>query len=194
MRESPLNTYLRRISFRMIPRKLGIPQFFIDANRINARGKLSEMNLLERWNQDGVISIRMPWDAQLEAERGNNSLRQRKAWSYMAPMPLITTADERRTLSEIERVVFGPVLSDSDARDALIVFTAKKYSAILVTADRALLNAAKILHQRLGVQVMTAKQAVSMIRRQISQRDRMAESDAKREALPLHEWVNNDSR
>ena len=178
----------------MIPRKLGIPQFFIDANRINARGKLSEMNLLERWNQDGVISIRMPWDAQLEAERGNNSLRQRKAWSYMAPMPLITTADERRTLSEIERVVFGPVLSDSDARDALIVFTAKKYSAILVTADRALLNAAKILHQRLGVQVMTAKQAVSMIRRQISQRDRMAESDAKREALPLHEWVNNDSR
>jgi hypothetical protein len=120
----------------MIPRKLGIPQFFIDANRINAPGKLSEMNLLERWNQGGVISIPMPWDAQLEAEGGNQSQR-RKAWPYISPLPSITTDEERHDLVRIQETIFGRgVLSDAQQRDALIVFTAKKYSAILITSTK----------------------------------------------------------
>jgi hypothetical protein len=186
----------------MIARKLGIPQLFIDTNCINARGRLANMNLLERWHADGVISIRIPWDAQLEAEAGSNRKRQKKAWSYISPLPSITTEEERERLSRIEKLLFGEIaLSDSQRRDALIVFTAYKYSAILVTADgasrsqpRGILGAAKELHQRIHIQVMTDEQAVAMVRMSITGRDKMARADALREAVAEPEWVGNDSR
>jgi hypothetical protein len=42
----------------MIPRKLSGVQFFLDANRVTSKGKLSAMNQLEKWHADGVIRLR----------------------------------------------------------------------------------------------------------------------------------------
>src|SRR5437879_5175303 len=131
--QTALRIYRRRLYFRMTPRKLGIPQFFIDTNCVNARCGNEAINILEKWDIDGVISIRMPWDAQLEAKRGNNYQRWEKALSHIAPLPLPETSEERNTLTTITKTIFGKkVLSDQDRRDVLIVFTAKKYCAVLV--------------------------------------------------------------
>ena len=183
----------------VIPRKLWLSQFFIDTNRINSRGRLSNMNLLERWHRDGVISLRMPWDAQLEAERGNESQRQ-KAWTYIAPLPFPTTQEEKHDLLRIQQTIFGNhILNDRQRRDALIVFTAKKYFAILITADgrsrtqpRGILGAAKELHYDLGVQVMCDDDVVMMIRSNIEIRDRMIRADTRLKGMPEPEWCGCD--
>jgi predicted nucleic acid-binding protein len=178
----------------MVPRKLGCPQFFLDANRVNARCKLSAMNQLEKWHADGVISLRFPHHAQSEAESGRDARRTQKARSLLIPFPSITLDEERKRLSEIERTIFGNArLSKQDENDALIVFTAQKYAAILVTADGKLLRAAKQLHHgRIGVQVMTDEDAVKLVRRFISRRDQMARADAARESISAPDWVGKD--
>ena len=50
----------------MISRKLWGRQFFLDANRVNARQKLPATNQLEKWEENGVISLRFPEHAQSE--------------------------------------------------------------------------------------------------------------------------------
>jgi predicted nucleic acid-binding protein len=128
----------------MILRKLSCRPFFLDANRVNARRKLSAVNQLEKWYADGVISLQFPEHAQSEAESGLDVRRTRKAREYLISGTFITTDDERKLLSEIEEIIFGDApLSKQDKNDALNVFTAKKYSAMLVTDDRKLLRAAE---------------------------------------------------
>src|SRR5437773_9723794 len=89
----------------MVPRKLGCPQFFLDANRVNARCKLSAMNQLEKWNADGMISLRFPEHAQGEAESGRDARRTQKARHFLIPFASITTEEERKLLSEIKRTI-----------------------------------------------------------------------------------------
>jgi hypothetical protein len=176
------------------PRKIYGPQFFLDANRVNARCNLPAMNKLEKWNDDGVISLRFPEHAQSEAESGRDAQRTQKARRYLIPLPSITLDEERKRLSEIQRTIFGNArLSKQDENDALIVFTAQKYApAILITADGELLWAADDLHRRNGVQVMTDESAVELVRNLISQRDKMARADAARENIPVPDWVGKD--
>jgi len=151
------------------------------------------MNQLEKWNADGVISLRFPEHAQGEAESGRDARRTQKARRFLIPFASITTDEERRLLSEIKRTIFGNArISKQDENDAVIVFTAKKYSAILVTADGGLLRAADQLHRRIGVQVMTDEDAVKLVRRFISGRDQMARADAARENIPVPDWVGKD--
>src|SRR5437870_1385727 len=167
----------------MVPRKLECPQFFLDANRVNARCQLSAMSQLEKWDADGVISLRFPEHAQSEAESGRDARRTQKARRFLIPFASITTDEERKLLSEIKRTIFGNArLSKQDDNDAVIVFIAKKYSAVLVTADRELLRVADQLHRRIGVQVMTDENAVKLVRQFISGRDQMARSDAARQS------------
>jgi predicted nucleic acid-binding protein len=147
------------------------------------------MNQLEKWHKDGVITLKFPEHAQSEAESGYDLRRARKARDYFIPHAFITTDDERRLLREIEEIIFGyAALSKQDRNDALIVFTAKKYFAILVTADRKVLRAAKELRQ-LNVQVMADEEAVQQIREMISARDRMARSYAERKGKSVPDWV-----
>jgi hypothetical protein len=159
----------------MTRRKVYGPQFFLDANRVNAR-----------CNDDGVISLRFPEHAQSEAESGRDARRTQKARRYLIPFPSITLDEERKRLSKIQRTIFGNVrLSKQDKNDALIVFTAQKYAAILVTADGRLLRAAEQLkHGRNGVQIMTDESAVKVVRQLISGRDKVARADAARENVP----------
>jgi hypothetical protein len=177
----------------MIPRKLGCPQFFLDANRVNARGKLSAMNQLEKWHMGGVISLRFPKHAQSEAESGHDTRRTQKARNLLIPFPSITLDEERKRLSGIKKAIFGNApLSKQDENDALIVFTAQKYAAILVTADGKLLRAAEQLHHAFGAQIMSDESAVKLVRRFISGRDQMARSDAARESVLVPDWVGKD--
>jgi predicted nucleic acid-binding protein len=175
-----------------IPRKLWCRPFLLDANRVNARCKLRAMNQLEKWHTDGVISLKFPEHAQSEAESSLDARRTRKARDYIIPHAYITTDDERK-LSEIERIVFGDArLSKNDRNDALIVFTAKKYSGILVTGDQKILRAAKQLHQRVGVEVMSDEDAVKLCRKLLPQRDQMARADAMRKGSEVPRWVGKD--
>ena len=152
------------------------------------------MNQLEKWNDDGVISLRFPEHAQSEAESGRDARRTQKARRYLIPMPSITLDEERKRLREIQRTIFGNArLSKQDENDALIVFTAQKYAAaILITADGKLLRTADELHRRNGVQVMSDESAVELVRNLISQRDKMARADAARENIPVPDWVGKD--
>jgi len=183
-----------------LSRKLSLPQFFIDANMINARCHLNFMNLIEKWHENGVISIRMPWDAQTEAEAGHCANRTLKARSYIAPLPLITTAAEQATLDLIQPLLCGsrPV-SESDQRDALIVFTAVKYHGILITADgasnsqpRGILGAASELRDAVGAQIMSAANAVTLIRRSIISRDKFVQAFCGKRDLRVPGWLGID--
>jgi hypothetical protein len=178
----------------MIPRKLSGAQFFLDANRVNAKGKLSAMNQLEKWHANGVIRLKFPEYAQSEAESGWDARRTRKAREYWIPQTAITTDEERERLSKIERIIFGDEpLSPQDKKDALNVFTAQKYFGILVTADRELLRAATRLRSEIGsVDVMTDESAVEQVRIGIQMRDKMARMDAARWGCPLPDWVGKD--
>ena len=177
----------------MVLRKLWCPQFFLDANRVNARCKLSAMNQLEKWHADGVISLRFPKHAQSEAESGRDTRRTQKARNLLIPFPSITLDEERKRLSEIKKTIFGNArLSKQDENDALIVFTAQKYAAILVTADGKLLRAAERLHHGFGVQIMSDESVLKLVRRLISGRDQMARSDAARESILVPDWVGKD--
>jgi len=160
----------------VLSRSLNLRPFFIDTNMINARGRLPFMNLIERWDENDVVTVRLPEDAQDEAEAGFSRNRILKARSYIVPLPLIRTAEEQTKLELIQRVLCGArPMSESDRRDALILFTAVKYYAILITADgasnsqpRGILGAAAELKQAVGAQIMSAADAVKLIRREIS--------------------------
>jgi len=178
----------------MISRMLSGPAFLLDANRVNANGKLPAMNQLEKWHADGVIRLKFPEHAQSEAEASGNARRTRKAREYLIPQTYITTDEERERLQKIERIIFGDApLSPQDKNDALNVFNAHKCFGILVTADGALVNAADRLRDELrAVVVMSDESAVEQVRKRIRVRDKMARADAAREGCPLPDWVGQD--
>ena len=178
----------------MIPRKLSGPEYFLDANRVNAKGKLPAINQLEKWHADGVIRLKFPEHAQSEAEASGDARRTKKARAYWIPQTYITNDEERERLRKIECIIFGDQpLSPQDKNDAMNVFNAHKNFGILVTDDRELLRAADRLRDELhAVVVMTDKQAVEQVRTMIRSRDKMARMDAAREGCPLPDWVGKD--
>jgi len=171
----------------------------LDANRINSRGRLENVNRLERWADDGVILLSMSEVAQLEAAAGGDATREAKAYSYIASGTFLGTPDERAKLLEIERILFGGACpTTGDRNDALIVFNAWKYGRLLVTADggsrsqpggilgnRAVLRTA-------GIEVATDGEAVATIKHRIDQRDKLAKFYHQRDGRPLPDWVAHD--
>ena len=67
-------------------RLLYIPNFHIDANLINAKQKLDDVNRLERWAEDGVILINMSWTAHAESQADGNPYRMKKAAKQLFTM------------------------------------------------------------------------------------------------------------
>jgi hypothetical protein len=178
----------------MIKRKVFGFGYSLDANRVNAKGKLPAMNHLEKWHDDGVIRLRFVEYAQREAEAGGDERRTKKARKYWIPQSAITNDEERERLRKIERIIFGDApLSQRDKNDALNVFTAHKYHAPLLTDDRELLTAADRLRDELhAVVVMTDEQAVEQVRTMIRSRDKMARAYAAHHGCPLPDWVGKD--
>ena len=106
---------------------------------------------------------------------------------------------DEETFAEIESILFPRGISDvSEQRDVEIVFNAKKYECILVTADggsgsqrRGILGSREEL-EALGIEVMADHEAVERVRKGIERRDKRARAEARRAGVPLPSWVGND--
>ncbi len=126
-----------QLSPSFIPRLLCTPVFHIDANLINARQKLSLVNQLEKWYEDGVILINMSSVAHAEAQAGSSSARVRKANTHIftATEPFEPTDP---LFKHIEKALFPAGATNENQRnDIKVVCEAVKYHAILITADGA---------------------------------------------------------
>jgi len=172
--------------------------FFIDANRINARGQLTHMNQLEAWRNKGLIQIEMPEPAQQEAARGS-AHRANKTFSYVYAMAMAGTAQEQELIGKIEQILFpSGALAENEKNDVDIVFIAHKYDCILVTADGgSRTQPGGILGHRaelgqLGAQILTDQEAVELVRKRIAQRDERVRLECRLSGLPLPSWVGND--
>lgn len=163
-----------------------------DANRINARGALQAMNQLEKWAEAEVIELFPSEVAQTEARSGGNATRASKALGYIYSITLATSPEEQEDLRAIETILSNGATPDMNTlRDAEIVFNAAKYGAILVTADRGILDKAAGLEQR-GTRIMTDEEAVAHVRQKLHERDEIARLVAQETGQPLPHWVGAD--
>lgn len=172
--------------------------FHIDANRINASGRLANMNQLEAWHKTKVIRINMAETAQSEAARGS-SVRTRKAYHYIATKTMNLNPEEADLKRRIQLALFPQgFTSESDQNDVDIVFNAKKYGCALVTNDGGsrtqpggiLGNRHKLL--ALGIRVLTDEEAVAEVRNLITRRDETERERHRIRGEPLPDWVGRD--
>lgn len=112
---------------------------------------------------------------------------------------LANTASENNDLLAIERILFpSGALTTNQRNDVDIVFNAAKYRRILITADGGskrqpggILGNRKAL-AALGVQILTAEEAVPLVQQRIEERDEIARLQAQTEGVPLPNWVGRD--
>ena len=173
--------------------------FQIDTNRINSRGHLENMNTLEKWRKDGVILMEMSEVAQKECVVDRNPKRVEKTLGYIFSETLAETTEEQELLTRIERILFPEgAKTQNERNDVEIVFNAKKYGSILVTADGGSKSQpGGILGHKeelagLGIQVMSDEEAVQHVRGFIAARDRQATWKHERFGMPLPDWVGKD--
>ncbi len=172
--------------------------FHIDANRINARGKLEHVNRLEKWHSDGLIDVMMSRTAQAEAATGSE-IRMEKAYGYFFTMTDDLTQAEKNRRGEISRILFPEAPENRNQQnDVDIVFNAGKYGAILVTNDGASRSQpAGILGHReellaIGISVVSDREAVEIVLKAIALRDERIRRmcNANNESPPF--WVGAD--
>jgi hypothetical protein len=173
--------------------------FHIDTNRVNARSCLVNMNKLEEWHQDDVISIEMSSMAQSEAAVGDDQKRKSKAYGYIYNEDIPSTPGEKRRLQEIAAILFpGGEKSENERNDVKVVFTAMKYEAILITNDGAskrqpggiLGNRERL--KRFGIKILTDEEAVRLVQDLIHKRDERTRCYCERTGEALPDWVGKD--
>jgi hypothetical protein len=184
-------------SISMQRRMLHIPILHIDANLINARGQIAQVNQLERWSEDGVILINMSSAAHIEAQAGNDHRRTRKANQqiFTATSPIQTDDTQ---FKKVELSLFSCEAQNENQRnDVRIVCEAAKYHAVLVTGDGAskrqpggiLGNREKL---RDIVQIMSPDEAVDFVRKKIRERDEFNRRVAEEFGGELPPWTGQD--
>jgi hypothetical protein len=184
-------------SISMQRRMLYIPILHIDANLINSRGQIAQVNQLERWFEDGVILINMSSTAYMEAQAGNDHRRTRKTNQQIyTATPAIQTDDPQ--FKNVELLLFPSGAQNENQRnDVRIVCEAAKYPSILVTGDGAskrqpggiLGNREKL---RDIVQIMSPDDAVEFVRKKICERDSFNRRVAKEFGGELPSWTGQD--
>jgi hypothetical protein len=166
--------------------------FQIDANRINSRGSLVNMNRLEHWKHDGVIGLLMSDVAHTEAKAGQDSRRSSKAVGYIYSISYGHELGTSEMQAKIANILFPQGFrTASDTNDVLIVCNALKYGYILVTADGDIPRNRDQL-QLLGLKVVTDGEAVALVEEAIRERDEEARGDAAYDNEPLPCWVGQD--
>ncbi len=169
----------------------------IDANLINARQKLPAVNQLEKWAEDGIICINMSSTARKEARAGSNSNRIRKADEQIHTLTLAAEINDPG-YQHIEAAVFPRGAKDENQHnDIKIIFEAKKYAAILVTADGGsnaqpggiLGNRDKLKNM---VEILSPDEAVNFVRSKIQERDNFNMRVAKEFGGEWPEWTRSD--
>ena len=173
-------------------------EFHLDANRINARKNLKDMNALEYWHKNDVIYMEMSEVAQKEAAHGDPD-RFEKAYTYAATETLASPFDKLRMMNQIGAVIFPEgIKSQQERNDVEIVFNAHKYEKILITWDGdSKQQSGGILGNReklrsLGIQVMRDPEAVKLVKHKIIERDEFARRIASRTGEPLPDWIGKD--
>lgn len=173
--------------------------FMIDANRINSRQIDADMNRMEQWRENEVIEMLMSEPAYEEARAGGDSRRARKTLQHIYSMTMATGSREQAELQEIEDILFPlGARTTNQKNDVEIVFNAKKYMRILVTADGASnRQPGGILGNRerlsaIGIRVMTAADAVALVKERISERDVRARYRAEQTGTEIPHWAGQD--
>jgi hypothetical protein len=184
------------LTISMLRRMLYIPILHIDANLINARGQIAQVNQLERWFEDGVILINISSSAHIEAQAGNDHRRTRKATQQIfTATPPIRTDDPQ--FKKVELSLFPCGAQNENQRDDVrIVCEAAKYHAILVTGDGAskrqpggiLGNREKIR----DIKIMSPDEAVDFVRKKIRERDEFNRRVAEEVRGELPQWTGQD--
>ena len=183
---------------------MGMPEryvgldFIIDTNRINAKEKLPNMNTLEKWARDGVISLDIAAVAQDETKQGTDSSRRNKAFSYVSL--LLKPGSEPGRRKEIEKILDPK--SRNDQRDIDIVLTADHHKKILITADGGSKNQPEgILGHKNQlaalippIQVISDHEAVKLVNDKIKSRDQSARWNAERTSIECPDWVGRDDK
>lgn len=174
--------------------------FHIDTNLLNSRQKIENMNQLEKWANDGVITLEMAERTLHEATAGNHPARTKKAIGHIFSITYADTGDERSRLAEIEKILFPSGAKDQNQKnDAEIVFNAGKYCRILITNDgaskkqpRGILGNKDELKRKCGIDVMNDSEAVDLVRNRIENRDKHCRVIAEKTGEALPEWVGKD--
>ena len=173
------------------PRELFL-NFQIDTNRINSRSTLENMNKLERWKDKGLIRLNMSKIVHDEVRVGGDQRRARKAFSNIYTFTMANTSEEQSQLKAIEAILFpSGARTQNERNDAEIALNARKYQAILVTADGDLLTHRDELFQS-GIKVMTDREAVALVEKRITERDKRAMTMSQMSGVPCPDWVGND--
>lgn len=174
-----------------MPTRSAYVNLHLDTNRINARQRLVAVNQLEKWAAEDVVDLWMSEVAHEEARSGGNADRTRKTLGYIYSMTQ-SDSEEEGTI-RIVLAILSPAgePDENTRRDAEIVFNAIKYVAILVTADKLILQHRQEL-AGLGAKIMSDEEAVSHVREKIRERDLIAQMVAGHTGLPLPGWVGKD--
>jgi hypothetical protein len=178
-------------------RALHIGPLHIDANLINARQKLPTINQLEKWAKDGIICIDISSTARKEARAGSNSNRTRKADEQIYTRTPPAGANDP-DYQHIETAIFpGGAKDENQQNDIKIILEAKKYAAILVTADGdsktqpggILGNRDKLKNM---LKILSPDEAIDFVRSKIQERDDFNMRVAKEFGGEVPDWTGSD--
>ena len=171
--------------------------YHLDANRINAKQQNDSVSQIEQWHKNKVIFLEMSRTAYDEAGSGSgldSNSRREKAddYTFISTNDSLGVKIEWRTL--IEQIVFPHGAKEQNEKnDISILLDAKMGGATLITSDRFhILHYADMLSSRVGIRVITAKQAVSEIRQCIRRRDAVARNISRKTGRKLPKWVGKD--
>ena len=186
------------MTIEMQRRMLYTPVFHIDTNLINARGKLDNMNQIEKWADDGVLLINMSGVSFKEAKADGNPLRTRKALSHIFTVTDVAIDLNDPLYLKIEAALFPEGAKTKNERnDVKIVYEASHYVAILVTRDGGSRSQpGGILGNRdklKGIlRIFSDTEAITIIREKIAERDDFNRRVAREFGGQLPEWTGTD--
>lgn len=186
------------MSIEMQRRQLYTPIFHIDTNLINARGKLSTMNQIEKWASDEVILVNMSGVSFNEAQAGKSPERTRKALTH-----IFTFTDETIDFNDpmyrnVEATLFPQgIKCENERNDVKIVYEAAYYHAILITLDGgSRKQPGGILGNRDKlkdiVKILRDTEAVAFIHEKIVERDNFNRTVNSELGVQLPEWTGKD--
>lgn len=178
-------------------RMLYIPILHIDTNLINAYQKLSAVNQLEKWYDDGVILINISSTAFREAQADGNAQRLSKANEQIFTYAY-QIESQNALYKKIETALFPRgTQNDNQQNDVKIVCEASRYQAILVTSDGASKSQpGGILGNRHKlkdvVKILSPNETVIFVKQKIRERDDFNKKLIAKFGGTLPHWTGQD--
>lgn len=143
--------------------------FFLDANCVDARQRVDALNALERYRDEGYITLMYSDVAYDEAAHGS-AARAEKVFDYSYTVSNPDGVENPEVLEQIKRILFpqGSVSPNED-NDARIVYDAERLGWPLIMRDgasktqpRGILGCAAEL-AAIGIEVITPETALARV-------------------------------